>query len=148
MTLATSVCSSAETFLRKTEPAASAAIESERAGQLSGTFDGNHVSAVFCVFLGFACSPPHSLLLLSTRRIAVQAKHWLLRQSARASWRCCPRKFDLARDFIERHVHPFVWDPVLVDLLRLPQWLVFGVIGGLAIRLGGKPAPKFGFSSR
>ena len=59
-----------------------------------------------------------------------------------------PSKFDVARDYIERHVHPFVWDPVLVDLLRLPQWLVFGIIGGLALRLGGKRAPKFGFSSR
>lgn len=59
-----------------------------------------------------------------------------------------PAKLDLARDYIERHVHPFVWDPVLVHLLRLPQWLVLGVIGALALRLGGKPAPKFGFSSR
>lgn len=59
-----------------------------------------------------------------------------------------PSKFEVARDYIERHVPPFVWDPVLVDLLRLPEWLVYGVIGALALRLGSKPAPKFGFSSR
>jgi len=59
-----------------------------------------------------------------------------------------PLKLVLARDFIEHHVHPVIWDPVLVDFLRLPIWLAFGVIGGLIIRLGSKPASKFGFSSR
>ena len=59
-----------------------------------------------------------------------------------------PLKFVLARDFIEHHVHPVIWDPVLVDFLRLPIWLAFGVIGGLIIRLGSKPASKFGYSSR
>jgi hypothetical protein len=59
-----------------------------------------------------------------------------------------PVKFVLARDFLERHAPPVVWDPILVHLLRVPQWLALGVIGGLAARLGSKPAPKFGFSSR
>jgi hypothetical protein len=59
-----------------------------------------------------------------------------------------PREMALAQGFIERHVHPFIWDPILVDLMRLPVWLTVGVIGCLAIRLGRKPAPKFGFSSR
>jgi hypothetical protein len=59
-----------------------------------------------------------------------------------------PGKVASARGFIERHVHPFVWDPILVDLMRLPVWLAFGGIGCLAIRLGRKPPPKFGFSSR
>jgi hypothetical protein len=59
-----------------------------------------------------------------------------------------PGKFVWARDFIESHVHRVIWDPVLVDLQRLPVWVVFGIIGGGTIRLGGKPVPKFGFSSR
>ena len=59
-----------------------------------------------------------------------------------------PGKFDWARNALEQHVHPVIWDPVLVDLLRLPVSLGLGVIGGLTLRLGGKPAPKFGFSSR
>ncbi|MGH6813998.1 MAG: hypothetical protein ACREDM_17220 [Methylocella sp.] len=59
-----------------------------------------------------------------------------------------PGKLALAQAFVERRVHPFVWDPVLVDLMRLPVWLAVGAIGYLAIRLGSKPAPRFGFSSR
>jgi hypothetical protein len=59
-----------------------------------------------------------------------------------------PGKFIVARDFIEAHAPHVVWDPILVKFLKLPVWLVSGVIGALAIRLGGKPAPKFGYSSR
>ena len=59
-----------------------------------------------------------------------------------------PGKLALAQAFVERQVHPFVWDPILVDLMRLPAWLAVGAIGYLAVRLGGKPAPRFGFSSR
>ncbi|MGH6835803.1 MAG: hypothetical protein ACREC9_09710 [Methylocella sp.] len=59
-----------------------------------------------------------------------------------------PGKLALVQTFVERRVHPFLWDPVLVDLMRLPAWLAVGVIGLLAIRLGRKPAPRFGFSSR
>jgi hypothetical protein len=59
-----------------------------------------------------------------------------------------PGKVALAQAFVERQVHPFIWDPVMVDLLRLPVWLAVGAIGYLAIRLGRKPAPRFGYSSR
>jgi hypothetical protein len=59
-----------------------------------------------------------------------------------------PGKLALAQAFVERQIYSFIWDPVLVDLMRLPVWLAVGAIGCLAIRLGSKPAPKFGFSSR
>ncbi len=59
-----------------------------------------------------------------------------------------PGKVAVAQAFVAGHVHPFIWDPVLVDLMRLPVWLAVGAIGYLANRLGSKPAPRFGFSSR
>lgn len=59
-----------------------------------------------------------------------------------------PGKFDIARDFIQTHAPHIVWDPILINFLKLPVWLVSGVIGALALRLGGKPEPKFGYSSR
>jgi hypothetical protein len=59
-----------------------------------------------------------------------------------------PDKLALARAFVEGRVHPFIWDPVLVDLMRLPVWFALGAFGYLAIRLGRHPAPRFGFSSR
>ena len=59
-----------------------------------------------------------------------------------------PGKLALAQAFVARQIHPFIWNPVLVDFMRVPVWLTVGAIGCLAIRLGSKPAPKFGFSSR
>src|ERR1700680_4841502 len=54
-----------------------------------------------------------------------------------------PGKLALAQAFVARQVHPFIWDPVLVDLMRLPVWLAVGAIGCLAIRLGRQPSPRF-----
>ena len=59
-----------------------------------------------------------------------------------------PGKLALAQAFVERRVHPFIWDPVCVDLMRVPVWLAVGAFGCMAIRLGRRPAPRFGFSSR
>ena len=30
---------------------------------------------------------------------------------------------------IERNVHPLLWDPVIISLLQVPSWIVFGVLG-------------------
>ena len=59
-----------------------------------------------------------------------------------------PGKLASLQDFIDRHLTPFLYDPVLVTVLRLPVWLVSGLAGMLCLRLGAKSAPKFGFSSR
>jgi len=36
---------------------------------------------------------------------------------------------------IERHVHPFLWDPIMQWLLLLPNWLVVGGVGFLLVWL-------------
>ncbi len=59
-----------------------------------------------------------------------------------------PDKLALAQDVIEHHLHPFLWDPVLLDFQRLPIWVVAALGGALLFWLARKPAPKFGFSSR
>jgi hypothetical protein len=59
-----------------------------------------------------------------------------------------PDKLALMQDAVEHHLHPLLWDPILVDFQRLPIWVVAAIIGALMFRLARKPAPKFGFSSR
>ncbi|MGQ0446309.1 MAG: hypothetical protein ACT4O2_14595 [Beijerinckiaceae bacterium] len=59
-----------------------------------------------------------------------------------------PGKVALAQAFAERHVHLFIWDHVMAELMRLPACFAVGAIGCLAIRLGRKPSPRFGYSSR
>jgi len=37
---------------------------------------------------------------------------------------------------IERHVAPFLWDPVIAAILLLPAWVVVGGLGALFYLLG------------
>jgi hypothetical protein len=57
-----------------------------------------------------------------------------------------PGKLALVQDFIDRHVHPM--RAITAELLRLPVWFNFAVVGGIIAWLAKKPARKFGFSSR
>lgn len=51
----------------------------------------------------------------------------------------------LAEPAISRYVHPFLWHPVMVTVLLLPAWLVFGALGiglWLLTRLRARPASQ------
>lgn len=87
-----------------------------------------------------------TLLVDVTRSVASATLHvtplgeWLMALA--------PGKLALAQAFLERHLHPFLWNPVLIDVMRLPVWLAAAAAGCLVNWLGAKPAPGFGFSSR
>ncbi len=51
-----------------------------------------------------------------------------------------PKHFPILEPAITRHVHPFLWDPVVLNLLLLPAALVLFVLGGLLMALG-RPKP-------
>jgi len=38
---------------------------------------------------------------------------------------------NLVQAVVQRYLHPVLWDPAIVWLLRWPAWLFFGLIGGL-----------------
>ena len=59
-----------------------------------------------------------------------------------------PTKFPLLQPAIERHVAPFLWDPVVVTLLLAPTWLVAGVLGAALMRLTRKRGPRVGVEMR
>ena len=37
---------------------------------------------------------------------------------------------------VQKSLHPLLWDPVLLAVLKLPAWFVLGVIGGALCFLG------------
>ncbi len=47
-----------------------------------------------------------------------------------------PQSLNAAQAGIERHVAPFLWDPVMTTILLLPAWLVVGGLGALLYLLG------------
>lgn len=40
-----------------------------------------------------------------------------------------PASLNTLQAAIERHVHPFLWDPVLFTVLQWPSWLILAVLG-------------------
>jgi hypothetical protein len=49
---------------------------------------------------------------------------------------------------IERNIHPLLWDPVVLHLLRAPTALVALVLGFLLLWLGARPEPGIGIVTR
>ena len=47
-----------------------------------------------------------------------------------------PTTLDLLRTSVERRLHVFVWDPLLVGLLRAPAAITLGLVGALFGYLG------------
>jgi hypothetical protein len=50
-----------------------------------------------------------------------------------------PKHFPILEPAVTRHVHPLLWDPVLLNLFLLPAALVLFVLGGIALFLGQQP---------
>jgi hypothetical protein len=47
-----------------------------------------------------------------------------------------------------QHLNPYLWDPIMVDLLALPSWSIAGFIGFLAIAIAQRKPAKIGYSNR
>jgi hypothetical protein len=59
-----------------------------------------------------------------------------------------PNKFPLLQPFIERQISPLLWDPVLLNILKLPTWLVLGLFGAWLLYVTRKRPPPIGHSNR
>ncbi|MDJ1157572.1 hypothetical protein QNA08_04890 [Chelatococcus sp. SYSU_G07232] len=59
-----------------------------------------------------------------------------------------PKTFPLIEPAVARHVHPFLWDPVLLSLFTAPTFAVAAVIGLAFLWLGRRPAEPIGFSTK
>jgi hypothetical protein len=59
-----------------------------------------------------------------------------------------PNKMPLLQPFIERQIHPFLWSPILYNLLRAPNWVVFGLVGVALLYAVRRRPPPIGYSAR
>ncbi|RFB75545.1 hypothetical protein [Methylovirgula sp. 4M-Z18] len=58
-----------------------------------------------------------------------------------------PNRFPALEPALQ-HIHPILWDPVALTVLRIPTWIFLFCVGFLLLRLGRKPERKIGFTSR
>jgi hypothetical protein len=56
-----------------------------------------------------------------------------------------PAQFPLIEPAVTRHVHPWLWDPVLLNLFLLPASVVGFVLGAILLWLGQKPPEPIGY---
>ena len=46
------------------------------------------------------------------------------------------------------NVHPFLWDPLMLTLLKAPVWLAFAAIGLFLMWIARRRAPGVGYMTR
>lgn len=59
-----------------------------------------------------------------------------------------PNKFPLLQPFVEKRLHPLLWDPVLVTILSAPAFVDMAALGALIFYLTRPRRPIVGVSSR
>ena len=57
-------------------------------------------------------------------------------------------RYLLLQPAIERHVHPLLWDPVVLNLTLAPASLVALVLGAVLLWLGRRPKEPIGYLTR
>lgn len=61
------------------------------------------------------------------------------------SWRSVsPSTLEQVQTFILEKAHPLVWNPVMVFILDLPGFVVFGVLAFLLYAIGHRPERRIG----
>ncbi len=68
-----------------------------------------------------------------TKSIAANAL--VLTPLGEAWYALSPETLNLSQAAVERHVHPFLWDPIIQSVLLLPNWAVIGSLGFLLVLL-------------
>ena len=79
-------------------------------------------------------------VLDATRTIAVG--DWVMTPLG-ASWMAVsPDTLEKTQTAVETMLHPFLWDPVVLGLLKLPGFAAFALLALLLYALGRKPAKR------
>lgn len=59
-----------------------------------------------------------------------------------------PNKMPLLQPFVEKRIHPLLWDPILYHVLLAPSWAVLGLLGLALLYALRKRPPPIGYSDR
>lgn len=77
-----------------------------------------------------------ALTVDATQSLASGESQWIVTPLGEHWFRLHASSLNLAQAAVERHVAPWLWDPVIVTLLQVPTWIFFGVLGILLYWLG------------
>jgi len=77
-----------------------------------------------------------ALTIDATKSLASGEQQWVTTPLGEHWFTLHASSLNTAQAAIERYVYPFLWDPLILSLLQLPTWIVFGVLGLLLYRIG------------
>ena len=77
-----------------------------------------------------------ALTIDGTKSLASGEGQWIATPLGEHWFKISASSLNAAQAAIERHVHPLLWDPVIISLLQVPTWIVFGVLGLVFYWLG------------
>ncbi len=64
------------------------------------------------------------------------------------AFKAFPASFPILQPAVERHVHPLLWDPVLLNLFLAPTFAVAFVVGFALLWLGRRKPEPIGFDTK
>lgn len=95
--------------------------------------------------LGLLCLAAAFVLLVYDGTKSIAADH-LYFTSVRTLWDLVnAASLARVRPLILPYVGGFLWDPVMLTILKAPAWSLFGVVGILLILLGRRKKPLIGY---
>jgi hypothetical protein len=84
-------------------------------------------------------------VLDATRSVASSA---LVTTPLGRSWQAVsPDTLAATQKFIEATLHPLLWDPVVLAILHLPGFMVFGLLALILYVIGYRPERRDGFAT-
>ena len=78
------------------------------------------------------------LTIDGTKSLASGDAQWVMTPLGEHWFKLDAPSLNLSQAVIERYVHPFLWEPLIVSLLQVPTWMFFGLLGLVLIRIGSK----------
>lgn len=102
----------------------------------------------FVRMLGYLVVAAGFVVLLTDGARSIANSAWQFTPLGEALAMLLRDRFLLLQPAIERNLHPLLWDPVLLTLMRAPLSLVALLLGFLLFRLGAPPRRQIGFVTR
>ena len=77
-----------------------------------------------------------ALTVDGTQSLATSDGQWIVTPLGAHWFKLHAASLSISQAAIERHVAPWLWDPVILTLLQIPTWVFFGVLGLLLYWIG------------
>lgn len=77
-----------------------------------------------------------ALTIDGTQSLASGEGQWIITPLGEHWFKLHAASLNMAQAAVERHVVPWLWDPVILSVLQVPTWVFFGVLGLMLYWLG------------